>query len=281
MARLLQDTGSVLITSRPCEATWQGLKNATVQKNGIATGSSTDMLQVRSVSKNFGGVQAVDHVSFTVEANEIHGLIGPNGAGKTTMINLISGLLSLTAGEIEVDGTRIDQLPAEQRARLGVARTFQNLRLFPNLSVRRNIEVAEIHQRRAGKIDQELIDDAIDLFHLRDVLDATPDSLSYGQMRRLEIVRALGLRPKVLMLDEPAAGMNPEETDELFGNLTWLRERHPCAILLIDHDLKFIMSACEKLTVMNMGSLLASGLPKDVTADPAVINAYLGHNNNE
>ena len=239
-----------------------------------------EMLQVRGVSKNFGGVQAVDHVSFAVDDNEIHGLIGPNGAGKTTMINLISGLLMPTAGEIEVDGIRIETLPAEQRARMGVARTFQNLRLFPNLAVRRNIEVAEIQSRKARSGHDGLIEDAIDLFHLRDVLDAAPDSLSYGQMRRLEIVRALALRPKVLMLDEPAAGMNPEETEELFGNLTWLRERHPCAILLIDHDLKFIMSACEKLTVMNMGSLLASGLPKDVTANPEVINAYLGHNNN-
>lgn len=238
------------------------------------------MLHVRGVSKNFGGVQAVNQVSFHVEADEIHGLIGPNGAGKTTMINLISGLLKLTTGEIEVDGVRIEQLPAEQRARLGIARTFQNLRLFPNLSVRRNIEVAEIQSQRAGHTDGGLIEDAIDLFHLRDVLDATPDSLPYGQMRRLEIVRALALRPKVLMLDEPAAGMNPQETEELFGNLTWLRERHPCAILLIDHDLKFIMSACEKLTVMNMGSLLASGLPKDVTANPEVINAYLGQNDN-
>ena len=238
------------------------------------------MLHVRHVSKNFGGVQAVNDVSFSIEANEIHGLIGPNGAGKTTMINLISGLLGLSQGEIEVDGERIDGMPAEQRARAGIARTFQNLRLFPNLSVCRNIEVAEINRRRLGHDDQSLIEDAIDLFHLRAVLDAAPDSLSYGQMRRLEIVRALALRPKVLMLDEPAAGMNPEETEELFGNLTWLRERHPCAILLIDHDLKFIMSACEKLTVMNMGSLLASGAPKDVTANPEVINAYLGQNDN-
>jgi branched-chain amino acid transport system ATP-binding protein len=237
------------------------------------------MLKVKGISKNFGGVKAVNDVSFTVEDREIHGLIGPNGAGKTTMINLISGLLSVTAGVIEVDGQQIQNLPAEARARLGVARTFQNLRLFKNLTVRRNIEVAEIQKRNDATTDPDLIEDAIDRFGLRGALQQTPDSLPYGQMRRLEIVRALALRPKVLMLDEPAAGMNPDETNALFENLTWLRDRHPCAIVLIEHDLQFIMSACEKLTVMNMGSLLASGLPQDVTKNKEVINAYLGQGN--
>jgi branched-chain amino acid transport system ATP-binding protein len=238
------------------------------------------MLQVRGISKNFGGVQAVNDVSFSVGANEVHGLIGPNGAGKTTMINLISGLLSATSGEITVEGERIDNLPAEKRARKGVARTFQNLRLFRNLTVRRNIEVAELQVRGMATADPGLVEDAIDRFGLRDVLGEAPDSLPYGQMRRLEIVRALALRPRVLMLDEPAAGMNPEETDALFRNITWLRNRHPCAILLIDHDLKFIMSACERLTVMNMGSLLASGLPQEVTTNKEVISAYLGQGDN-
>ena len=234
------------------------------------------MLELRGVSKNFGGVQAVNDVSFSVAENEIHGLIGPNGAGKTTVINLISGLLSVSRGEILVNGERLETIPPERRARKGVARTFQNLRLFHNLSVRRNIEVAEVHGRAVPGEDGDLIEDAIDRFGLRAVLEAAPDSLPYGQMRRLEIVRALALRPAVLMLDEPAAGMNPEETEALFRNLVWLRDRHPCAIVLIDHDLKFIMSACEKLTVMNMGSLLASGLPRDVTKNKEVINAYLG-----
>lgn len=234
------------------------------------------MLDVQHVSRYFGGVRAVDDVSFRVAEGEIHGLIGPNGAGKTTMINLISGLLSVTAGEIHVANEAVHTLPAHRRVHKGIARTFQNLRLFPNLSVRRNIEVAELQGRAPGAASDTLIDAAIDRFGLRRVLDATPDSLPYGQMRRLEIVRALALRPRVLMLDEPAAGMNPEETEALFDNLVWLREQHPCAILLIDHDLKFIMSACERLTVMNMGSLLASGLPQEVTRNDEVIRAYLG-----
>ena len=177
------------------------------------------MLEVRNIVKHFGGVRAVDGVSFTVAGNEIHGLIGPNGAGKTTMLNLISGLLSPSQGEILVDGHNIENLPAERCARMGVARTFQNLRLFKNLSVHQNIKVAEIALTGRSAVDPDLVEDAIDLFHLRDVLEDSPQSLPYGQMRRLEIVRALALQPKVLMLDEPAAGMNPKETKELLDNL--------------------------------------------------------------
>tara|TARA_R110002020_G_scaffold176756_3_gene369188 strand:- start:4290 stop:5003 length:714 start_codon:yes stop_codon:yes gene_type:complete len=233
------------------------------------------MLEIEAISKSFGGVKAVNAVGFYVAAGSIHGLIGPNGAGKTTMINLISGFLTPDSGRIVLDGREIQRLSPDARARLGVARTFQNLRLFRNLSVRRNIELAE------GSVPQDrdpgLIGDAIDRFGLDGVLDDAPGSLSYGHMRRLEIIRALALRPKVLMLDEPAAGMNIEETQELFENLKWLRDRHPCAIILIDHDLKFVLSASEALTVMNMGSLLASGQPEDVTKNEEVIRAYLGH----
>ncbi len=237
------------------------------------------MLQVIGVSKNFGGVKAVSNASFTVGPDEIHGLIGPNGAGKTTMINLISGLLAVSSGEILVDGEPVQNLSAEARSRMGVARTFQNLRLFKHLSVKQNIEVAGFHSRSPEAGNDTLVDDAIEIFGLGDSLGQSPESLPYGQMRRVEIVRALALRPRVLMLDEPSAGMNPEETEVLFNNLVWLRKRHPCAIVLIEHDLKFIMSACEKLTVMDMGEILASGSPNEVTGKKEVIEAYLGQEN--
>lgn len=235
------------------------------------------MLSVQNLSKHFGGVKAVDALSFEVAEREIHGLIGPNGAGKTTAINLISGILTPTSGKIILDGEEIQNLSADKRAALGIARTFQNLRLFKNLNLRRNIEVAEITARHKRTSDDNLIEDAIERFGLNPLLDQYPGSLSYGFMRRLEIVRALALRPKVIMLDEPAAGMNHEETQELFENLLWLRDRHPCAIILIEHDLKFILSASEKLTVMNMGTLLASGNAQDITKNPEVIQAYLGN----
>ncbi|MBL4767914.1 MAG: ABC transporter ATP-binding protein [Rhodobacteraceae bacterium] len=238
------------------------------------------MLTVRNVSKNFGGVRAVSDVSFSVGATEIHGLIGPNGAGKTTMINLVSGVLSISEGTIMLGDREIQKMPTDARARIGVSRTFQNLRLFNNLTVRRNIEVAEIHAGGRDKADPDLITDAITRFGLENVLEASPTSLPYGQMRRLEIVRALALRPKLLMLDEPAAGMNSDETDELFDNIKWIRERHPCAIVLIEHDLKFVLSVCDNLTVMNMGSLLASGTPQQITTNPEVIEAYLGYGPN-
>lgn len=240
-----------------------------------------EMLKVEGISKHFGGVKAVNNVSFHVKENEIHGLIGPNGAGKTTMINLISGLLKPNAGKIILDGYEIQDLPAEQRAKNGVARTFQNLRLFENMTVATNIKVAAFSRfnNPTDKSDHDfdLITDAIKTFQLEQFMDKYPSELAYGYMRRLEIVRALALRPKLLMLDEPAAGMNNEETEELFSNLLWLRNRHPCSIILIEHDLKFIMQASENLTVMNMGELLATGDPKKVTTNQDVISAYLGH----
>lgn len=234
------------------------------------------MLELRSVTKTFGGVRAVQDVSLALSSGEVRGLIGPNGAGKSTLVNLISGLLTHSTGQMTLDGVALDGLPARRRAELGIARTFQNLRIFPSLSVQQNIDVAGYTGARTGRHAAGLVRDAIAQFGLADKLNARADSLAYGQLRRLEIVRALALEPTVLMLDEPAAGMNEQETEALGQSLHWVRHRSDCAMLVIDHDLKFIMSLCERITVLNMGSVIAEGSPREVSENRQVIDAYLG-----
>ena len=235
------------------------------------------MLELTSVSKSFGGVKAVNDVSLLVKSQYVHGLIGPNGAGKTTLVNLISGLLTHNQGSIRLDGRDIGTLAAHVRAQCGVARTFQNLRIYSNLSVAQNIEVAGSAVSRSTQQEHKrLVDEAIIQFDLQDKLRLYASELSYGHMRRLEIVRALALLPSILMLDEPAAGMNEEETERLIQGLSWIRDNHDCALLVIDHDLKFIMNVCQQITVMTMGSVLTTDTPDAVSANPAVIAAYLG-----
>ncbi|WP_299984815.1 ABC transporter ATP-binding protein [uncultured Ruegeria sp.] len=229
------------------------------------------MLDLKGITKTFGGVHAVEGVTMSVASGEVRGLIGPNGAGKTTLVNLISGLLAHSAGSLSLDGEPLDRLRAHERAALGVARTFQNLRVFPSLSVAQNIDVARYSSRGAA-----IVDAAIAEFDLSDKLNQSAGSLAYGQLRRLEIVRALALNPRVLLLDEPAAGMNEQETEALGRSLTWVRAHSDCAILVIDHDLKFIMSLCDRITVLNMGTVIAEGAPEDITKNQEVIDAYLG-----
>lgn len=235
------------------------------------------MLSLRKISKSFGGVKAVSNVSLEIKKGDVLGLIGPNGAGKSTLINLISGLLSPDHGTIYLSGENITQKKSYQRARLGLARTFQNLRIYPNLTVGQNIEVAAISSEYSKRKKTKNLSEIIKVFDLSTKTDLASDELSYGHLRRLEIVRALALNPVVLLLDEPAAGMNENETKELSKSLRWVQENNSCAIIVIDHDLKFIMGVCDKITVMNMGEVIASGKPSEISNDAKVKEAYIGH----
>lgn len=237
------------------------------------------MLELKGLSKSFGGVQAVRDVSMRLAAGQVHGLIGPNGAGKSTLVNLISGLLSHSAGTLTLDGRALDGMSAARRAECGIARTFQNLRVFPALTVEQNIDVARYTAVRAGRGADALVAEAMVQFDLDSRRNSRADALAYGQLRRLEIVRALALAPRVLMLDEPAAGMNEPETQALGRALNWVRGQTDCALLVIDHDLKFIMSLCERITVLNMGAVIAEGTPREVSENRQVIDAYLGEGN--
>lgn len=234
------------------------------------------MLELNGLSKTFGGVKALNDVSLRIEAKEVRGLIGPNGAGKSTLVNLISGLLKQSAGSLKLDGTLLDGLAAPKRAQMGIGRTFQNLRVFPSLTVQQNIEVAQSTTGASGPKHEEFVQSAIAKFNLTDNLNMRAGNLAYGHLRRLEIVRALALKPKIIMLDEPAAGMNEHETKVLAEALRWLRQESDCAMLVIDHDLKFIMALCDKITVLNMGSVIADGKPNEVASNRQVIDAYLG-----
>ena len=235
------------------------------------------MLKLDCISKNFGGVKAVSQVSLEIGEGDVLGLIGPNGAGKSTLINLITGLLTPDLGKIFLSDLDITSQKPYQRARLGLARTFQNLRIYPNLSVGQNIEVASISSNYSSRTMNFDLDKIINIFDLDDKIDLASEELSYGHLRRLEIVRALALNPLVLLLDEPAAGMNENETKELSNSLKWVQNNIACAIIVIDHDLKFIMGVCDKITVMNMGEVIASGKPNEISNNKRVKEAYIGH----
>ena len=234
------------------------------------------MLELTGITKTFGGVKALQDVAMSVAPGEVRGLIGPNGAGKSTLVNVISGLLTHSAGTLTLDGAPLDGVSAQRRAENGIARTFQNLRVFSSLTVQQNIDVASYTGTACGRGGDALLHEAILRFDLADRLNEPASSLPYGQLRRLEIVRALALRPRVLMLDEPAAGMNEQETEALGEALGWVRDESDCSILVIDHDLKFIMALSERITVLNMGEVIADGTPQEVSENRQVIDAYLG-----
>jgi branched-chain amino acid transport system ATP-binding protein len=249
------------------------------------------LLEVRGLSKSFRGLRALDDYSLDLKPLTIHGVIGPNGAGKTTLFHVLSGFLRPSSGTVRLDGDDITGSPAWRVARLGIGRTFQNIRLFGDLSVLDNVMVSIQRRQRASVVgtllstpafrrrEVELREGAVELlelFGLAWARDRPARSLPYGDQRRLEIARAVGIRPRILLLDEPNAGMNPIETRELLGLIRRLRDELSITIVLVAHDIPLVMGLCERIQVLNYGKLIAEGDPAFVRANPEVIAAYLG-----
>ena len=251
------------------------------------------VLETKNLGISFGGLKAVSDVNLQIKKGEIYGLIGPNGAGKTTVFNLLTGVYQPTEGTFYLDGKELRKMSQEKINHEGIARTFQNIRLFNNMTVRRNVMVG-LHNReefkcsmlqsilrlpRHFKVEKEMKKKAVEIlkiFGLEDERNNLACNLPYGKQRKLEIARALATDPKILLLDEPAAGMNPHETEDLRKTVQLLREELGITILLIEHDLKFVSGICDRITVLNFGTVIASGNTKDALSSPEVIRAYIG-----
>ncbi len=248
-------------------------------------------LVLSRVSKSFGGLKAVNEVSFHVPEGAVFGLIGPNGAGKTTVFNVVTGLYKAEEGTIQYGGENINLLSPPEVAAAGIARTFQNIRLFGQLSVLDNLLVAgELHKRghlfaallrtNAHFLDRKELgaraEALLDIFALREFENDSPHALSYGNQRKLEIARALMVRPSLLLLDEPAAGMNYGEAEGLKKQITWLRDEFKLTVVLVEHNMQVVMGVCEEIHVLDHGETLAHGKPEAIRNDPKVITAYLG-----
>ena len=249
------------------------------------------MLDVKNLSISFGGLKAVDDFSITIEKGQLYGLIGPNGAGKTTIFNLLTGVYKPDGGRILLDGKDITGHKAIQINQAGIARTLQNIRLFKELSVLDNVKVGLHNHHKYStlsgilrlpsyyKVEKEMDERAMELLKVFDLdkeFDYKASNLPYGKQRKLEIARALATGPKLLLLDEPAAGMNPNETAELMKTIRFVRDHFDMTVLLIEHDMKLVSGICERLTVLNFGHMLAEGPTSEVLSNPEVIKAYLG-----
>ena len=253
------------------------------------------LLECKSLGIQFGGLKAVDNFNISIEEGSLYGLIGPNGAGKTTVFNLLTGVYKPTVGSIKLNGSTISGLTMTRNITEGISsklsRTFQNIRLFSNMTVLDNVKVAlhneirysllsdflhDFNYSKKEALMDEKAEDFLKVFELDEFKNLKAGNLAYGQQRKLEIARALATRPKLLLLDEPAAGMNPQETAELMDTIKLIREKYKITILLIEHDMKLVSGICEYLTVLNFGTELVSGTPGEVLNDHRVITAYLG-----
>jgi branched-chain amino acid transport system ATP-binding protein len=238
-------------------------------------------LRVEDICKDFVGLRALDHISLSLQKGEILGLIGPNGSGKSTLINVVTGFLKPTSGRITINGTEITGWPPHKIAPLGLARTFQTVKLFPGLTILENVEVAGVSAgmpRYAARVQALALLDKLGIAHQADLL---AKAFPYGQERRAEIARALTLKPAFLLLDEPAAGLNEAESEELLQILALIPKEMDLGMLIVDHDMRLIMRLCDRLHVLNYGRTVCEGAPEVVRQDPAVIQAYLGSTTQE
>ena len=257
----------------------------------IETGNGEPILHVKKLCKNFGGLRACNDFDISLFKNDLSGLIGPNGAGKTTVFNMITGIYEPSTGDVYFDGTNIAGMEPHEINKMGIARTFQNIRLFPNLTVLDNVRIAYhthagysltdslFRSKAFGAKEKELTQrtqEFLRVFNLHDRQGEIAKNLPYGEQRRLEIARALAAEPKLLLLDEPAAGMNPAEVVALMDLIHFIRDRFKLTILLIEHQMRVVMGICEYITVMDFGEVIARGTPDEIQSNERVIEAYLG-----
>lgn len=272
-------------------STERDLTSQVIGRDAASTADSDSLLRVTGLARSFRGLQALSGYNLTLRNREILGVIGPNGAGKTTLFNVLTGFLPPTSGQMSLRGRNISGLGAEKIAALGIARTFQNIRLFGRMSVLDNVLTAQQLRDRAGfwptlvsargfrqterNLERRALEH-LDQFGLAGFRDALAPSLPYGLQRKLEIARALATEPSILLLDEPAAGMNPQETVELTETIRDIHSRFGLTLIVVEHDMSLIMRLCERIQVLNYGRIIAEGSPAEVRANPAVIEAYLG-----